>query len=157
MGWTEPNIEYLHRNVTNVRMGIIAHGVNCQGAMGSGVALAIKEKWPEVYVAFKRAPTGKVMLGTAHLINVSDDDTLFVANCYTQLFYGKNGRFASPKAIEDSLHSVYQWGDYHHLDVYMPKIGAGLGGLSWKTEVEPVVRDVAGHWSRVNTYICEWP
>lgn len=33
----------------------IAHQVNCRGKMGSGVALAIKQKYPEVYQKYSEA------------------------------------------------------------------------------------------------------
>jgi O-acetyl-ADP-ribose deacetylase (regulator of RNase III) len=32
---------------------VIAHQVNCLGVMGAGVALQIKNKWPEVYEGYK--------------------------------------------------------------------------------------------------------
>lgn len=32
--------------------GIIVHGVNSQGVMGSGVAKQIKDKWPEAYGSY---------------------------------------------------------------------------------------------------------
>lgn len=32
----------------------ICHQVNCQGVMGSGVAKAIRDKYPEVYTQYKR-------------------------------------------------------------------------------------------------------
>lgn len=40
---------YLNKNIITIQEGVIAHGVNCTGAMNSGVAKAIREKWPEVY------------------------------------------------------------------------------------------------------------
>ena len=144
-------------DITTIQMGVIAQGVNCQGAMGSGVAGAIKKKWPIVFDAFKRNSIGKTMLGTCHLIAVNEQDTLFVANCYTQVFYGYGGgRYADPKAIEHSLNSAYSWADYYHLPLYMPKIGAGLGGIDWLDEVEPIIRQEDNRWSRVDTYICLW-
>jgi len=150
-------IEYVHKDITTVTMGVIAHGVNCQHAMGSGVAKAIKEKWPIVYDRYMNAPKGKAMLSSCHVINVGMGDELFVANCYTQVFYGKNGRFADPKAIELSLWDAYAWADMYHLPLYIPKIGAGLGGLDWEKEVEPIIKFADSKWSRVNTYVCEWP
>lgn len=149
-------ITYITKDITTVTMGVIAHGVNCQGAMGSGVARALYEKWPIVKAQYLTKPTGKAMLGICDLVRVSDNDQLFVCNCYTQLFYGKNGRFADPKSIDNSLWKAYEYADYYHLPLYMPKIGAGLGGLDWEKEVEPIVIHADTIWSRVNTYVCVW-
>ena len=41
-------IEYIKGDIRDTDCKVIAHGVNCQGVMGSGVAKALYEKWPEV-------------------------------------------------------------------------------------------------------------
>lgn len=152
------SVNYINKDIITVTTGIVAHGVNCQGRMASGVAKAIRKKWPEVYDSYMSLPTGKAMLGTCHIVNVGEQDELFVANCYTQMFYGYGGgRYADPKALELALHGAFQWADFYHLPLYLPKIGAGLGGLDWETEVKPIIEDVASKWHRVDTYVCSWP
>lgn len=147
-------ITYLKQDITTITRGVICHGVNCQGAMNSGVARAIRDKWPEVYDAYKLVPTGHAVLGTAQRVGLTNDDSLFVVNCFTQLFYGKNGRFADAHAIETSLWKAYEWADYYDLPLYMPKIGAGLGGLSWEDDVLPVVEKADACWNRTDTFVC---
>lgn len=148
-------INYIEKDITTVERGIICHGVNCQGAMGSGVALAIKTKWPIIYVSFLNMPTGKTMLGTAHLIDVDEgSDSLFVANCYTQQFCGFGGRFADLDAIYNSLSKSFKWADIYTLDIFLPKIGAGLGGLDWETEVKPIIEKLDNEYERVTTNVC---
>lgn len=117
---------------------VIAHGVNCQGVMGSGVAKAIKERWPIIYQCFLEAPTGPYMLGSAHFIRVEEDNT-YVANCYTQEFFGKDGKqYASLEALEKALESCFEFCQVEGLTLKAPKIGSGLGGLSWEHEVLPI-------------------
>ena len=42
-------MKYIVQDITTVEPpGIIAHGVNCQNIMGSGVAKALFQKWPLV-------------------------------------------------------------------------------------------------------------
>ncbi len=146
-------MKYIQTDITTVDRGVIAHGVNCQGKMGSGVAKAIRHKWPEVYEVFRRAPIGKGMLGSCHLVTI-ETGTLFVANCYTQVFYGIGGRFASPDAIEESLWKAFNWANYFDVPIYLPKIGAGLGGLNWKEEVEPIILALDDKLPDLETYIC---
>lgn len=136
-------------------MGIVAHGVNCQGVMNSGVARAIRNKWPAAYERYASQPTGKAMLGTTQLVEI-DGQALFVANCYTQIFYGKGGRFADPEAIDRCLSYVYNAAAVYDLPVYLPRIGCGLGGLSWQADVEPLVSKYAQLWEpRIQTFVCD--
>ncbi len=149
-------ITYLKKDITTVERGVLAHGVNCQRKMGSGVALAIKTKWPTIYTAYMDMPGGKEMLGGAHIINVSEDSSLHVANCYTQEFYGPGDKkYASPEAIMKALDGVFSFAQINELPVYLPKIGAGLGGLDWETEVLPIVQHLDEEFSDVDTFVCE--
>lgn len=125
--------------------------------MGSGVALAIKTKWPSIYEAYMNAPKGRSMLGSSQIIDVSNDESLFVANCYTQEFYGPGDKkYADRKAIVTCLNDVFTFARYHdNLPVWLPKIGAGLGGLDWETEVLPIVDYMDTHYDEIDTYVCE--
>jgi O-acetyl-ADP-ribose deacetylase (regulator of RNase III) len=42
-----------HSNLLEVKSGIICHQVNCIGAMGTGIALQIRNKWPVVFNDYK--------------------------------------------------------------------------------------------------------
>ena len=42
-------IRYIKGDITKSNCDIICHQVNCQGKMNSGVAKAIRAKWPKVY------------------------------------------------------------------------------------------------------------
>lgn len=152
---TSQMIKYVTKDITTVERGIVAHGVNCQGAMGSGVALAIKTKWPAIYEQYMRLGADNDLLGSCTMVAIEHNE-LYVANCYTQLYYGVNGRFADPEAIRKSLASVFSMANLMAIPVYLPKIGAGLGGLDWDTEVAPIVEELSNRYSNVNTYICLW-
>ena len=125
-----------------VSKGLIIHGVNCQGVMGSGVAKAIKEKWPNVYTEFKRNSKGPEMLGKVQIVAV--EPGLYVGNAYTQEYYGRDGqRYASLEAVETCLDRAMRYAYNNQLEFSMPKIGCGLGGLDWDTEVLPVVAELS--------------
>ena len=47
-------IKYFDGDVLTSTAPIIMHQVNCKGSMNSGVAKAIKEKWPVVYDEYLR-------------------------------------------------------------------------------------------------------
>ena len=96
-------MEYINGDITNETSGLIIHGCNAQGRMGSGVALAIKKKWPIVYTMYKKAPTGRNQLGKAQFIRIDDD--LAIANLWTQEYFGNDGRvYADKNAVLMCLH-----------------------------------------------------
>jgi len=149
-------INYIKKDITDVTLGVVAHGVNCQLKMASGVAKAIRAKWPIVYEKYMNNGKGEAILGTAHIITVSEDDSLWVANCYTQLFYGYGGgAYASADAVKQSLGQVAQFADILSLPVYIPKIGCGLGGLDWEKDVEPIIEELAEKYDRIGFGVCE--
>lgn len=150
-------IEYLKKDVTSVDLGIVAHGVNCQHAMGSGVAGAIRAKWPIVYNKYIRQPKGRAMLGVCHMIRINEGrDDLFVANCYTQNLYGYGGGpYADIHSIICALDSLGRQAYFLDLPVFIPPIGCGLGGLSWEKDVHPILVQTAEKYDRVNFYACD--
>jgi len=144
-------INELYKDITEAKSGIIAHGVNCQRAMGSGVALAIKTKWPIIYEMYMTSTT---CLGGADVIEVGD--LLYVANCYTQKFYGSGKRYASVDAIKSSLRTVFEYANTYNIDVNLPKIGSDRGGLDWETEVLPIITSLDEEFDDVTTNLYIW-
>ncbi len=150
-------IDYLTKDLTTVTEGVLVHGCNCVGGFGSGVAGAIRRKWPDVYEMFKERGVGEDLLGGVSMMISLADDRPVVINGYTQLTCGNDGRrYADPEAVEDVLMISAEFtdsGDYKEL--YMPKIGCGLGGLSWEDEVLPIVEKVSQKFPDLNIHICD--
>ena len=152
-------LNYIKNDILKVTNGLLVHGVNCQGAMGAGVAGAIRRKFPEVYTAFCAMKTGKHLLGQFAPVLIKEDyteaDNFYIGNCYTQVSMGSDGkRYASPEAIEESLTKAYKFAIQNDLEVLsLPKIGAGLGGLDWDTEVEPIVRKLSNKYDSIITNV----
>ena len=131
-------MDYVNVDITTVESGVILHGVNCQRAMNSGVARSIRNKWPVVYDEFMTNSGGVQMLGHAQLVLVAPG--LWVMNCFTQLYYGRDGRrYADVNAIDTALNHSFRFMGYNGVTAHLPKIGCGLGGLSWEDEVLPII------------------
>lgn len=120
-------------NLLDVKEGIIAHGCNAQGVMGSGVAKQLRAKYPEVYVSYQKhvaefREIGVRLIGSVDYVAVSPD--LRVANMITQEYYGNDGRrYVDYLALKESMTYVLQRSEELWLDVHIPyMIGAGLGG-----------------------------
>lgn len=123
-------------NLLEVTSGIIMHGCNSQGVMGSGVAKQLRAKYPDVYLDYLNHlqdckvvyGTGKASLGTVAFTNVSKD--LVIASAITQEFYGKDGKlYVSYDTLNRSARSVLWVASSKNMPVHIPyMLGAGLGG-----------------------------
>lgn len=151
-------IEYIKKNVVDVGMGIVAHGVNCQGKMASGVAKEIRATWPIAYEAYMKNPKGATMLGTCQMVAIDGQESLWVANCYTQQFYGYGGgKYADADSVERALENAAMYADIYGLPLYMPRIGCGLGGLDWDDDVVPALERINEKYNRVDIIVCDLP
>lgn len=157
-------IEYIKPlDITTVNDGVVMHGCNAHGVMGSGVAKAIRAKWPlayERYHAFcKGYEDSPDLLGKVLMVNVTPDNgainSLFVANAITQLNYGKDGKvYASIDAIADALATTVSFAAVLELPLFMPPIGCGLGGLNWENDVRPLV-EWAAQGYEIDIIVCD--
>lgn len=128
--------------------GAFLHGTNCVGGFGSGVAGLVRRAYPEVYQRFQQKGTGLHLLGTIDTVKLNDE--FYIINGYTQNNCGNDGkRYADPAAIDRVLYNTCEWiinnelyndltDEYSYLELKAPKIGAGLGGLSWENDVMPI-------------------
>lgn len=108
----------------------IAHGCNAMGVMGSGVALAIKNKWPEaVQTYFDSSDT--LIMGNIYVGET--DDSPAIINAITQRRAGADGRrYVSYDAVDKSMRLAAQYvKKAGYSEIALPKIGAGLGGGDW--------------------------
>ena len=124
-------------DILSVNEGIIVQGCNAQGVMGSGLAKAIREKYPEVYEEYAREfqnvmTDRKALLGSAQSVQIRSKKNLYIVNGITQEFYGKDGKkYVSYAAIQAVFAQVAIMAKSKRLEVHYPLIGAGLGGGDW--------------------------
>lgn len=128
-------IKYIDGNLLDTTAPLIMHQVNCKGVMNSGVAKAIKEKWPIVFDEYKKfhtALTTDVLLGTTQFVKIGADR--YVANMFAQERYGYNGlKYTSYDAIDNCLRSVARNAENGEINrVAMPyKMSSDRGGADW--------------------------
>jgi len=115
---------------------IVAHGCNCSGGFGSGIAGQIAKLYPKVrneYIFQYHAKNFE--LGKIHPIQTEDG---IIVNCATQQEYGRNpgsqpnGRYCDYIAIEECMQKLASYIHDKKLRLGMPMIGAGLAGGNWK-------------------------
>ena len=139
-------IRYEQGNLFETPDQYIAHGCNACGVMGSGVALQIKERYPEAFEAYKKtwvdiaevrkdlgldSPllgfTPLLPLGTNIIVHTKNKT---IINMITQEYYGNDQRHVNYEAVQSCFESLARIENISSLSI--PKIGAGLGGGDWE-------------------------
>ena len=142
-------VENVNGDITDCTAGVLINGVNCQSKMGSGVALAYMKKWPKVKEQYLQSLQ---ILGNCGLVCI-EHDRLYVANCFTQEFYGYDGnRYANVEAIEEALETAYIFAQDKGLSIKTPLLASDRGGLDWETEVLPIFERLAEKFE-VQTFV----
>lgn len=130
-------------------LSAIAHGCNCAGAMGKGIALGIKNRWPKMFAEYKKRCLAKEFkLGD---VFVWQENGMTIFNLGTQTSWKTK---ADVSAIRVSVNEMLRLAEKMQLlEVGLPKIGAGLGGADWR-EIRALLIEGC-HLSRVNLIVFE--
>ncbi|TKJ35674.1 MAG: phosphatase [Planctomycetes bacterium B3_Pla] len=140
--------EYVSGDLFVNRFGVeaFAHGCNCQGSMGAGIAKVFRECYPDMCEEYRR-----LCKSTPRQFNLGDsflwkaDQKLWVFNLGTQEHYWRCR--ASYQAITESLEAMRRQANEEGIrSIAMPRIGAGYGGLPWN-EIRPIVEHVFSDWA----------
>lgn len=140
------SIHFVKGNLLEADLDYYCHQVNCQGRMGSGIAKAIREKWPIVYEKYGEwhftndfqafsddLPEGAsaYMLGKNLAVPVSEKQT--VINMAAQATYGYDGkRYTSYDAFWLCLGDIKRTVPKGSRIGFPDHIGCGLGGANWE-------------------------
>lgn len=126
-----------------------AHGCNCAGAMGNGIAIAFRETWLLMYERYRElCRTGKFVLGD---VFESADCETGIYNLGTQRTWRSRAEVSTVRISMALLKELQN--DAEIFEIYMPRISAGLGGADWN-EVKLMIESIFGD-SPINTYVCE--
>lgn len=110
---------------------VIIHGCNCMCEMGKGIALAIKQQFPQAYIADVKTGKGnRLKLGSFSSATVDTGrGSLVIVNAYTQFDFKGKGIQADYTAIRRAMLAIAR--DFATRRIGYPKIGAGLAGGDW--------------------------
>lgn len=137
----------------------LAHGTNCKGLMGSGIAPIFKEKFPAMYQEYKTLcdQQGENLAGSVQLVhnlyNPATNKPINVANLFTQVNIGANADYHLLRLALDNLNQIAINPENNISSVGLPWIGCGIGGLN-RLLAYPIMLDSL-HLSPVNYTIVE--
>lgn len=152
-------VKYQRGDVLNSGAHIIAHGCNCVGGFGSGVAGQIVKRFPVAAGAYQvKHETMGWKLGDVQFAAAAEDlsttITKWIANCATQQeYYPRNKVHANYDAIRTCMEKVKKFAMLKNSSIAIPKIGAGLAGGDWII-IEKILEEVFYDYD-VTVYVLE--
>jgi O-acetyl-ADP-ribose deacetylase (regulator of RNase III) len=131
-------IEYIRGDLLTTDIRHIIHGCNSKGVMGSGVARAIRDKYPRAYQDYEDTYNSYGLELGQIIVSVQGDDKV-IHNAITQRDYGRDSArvYVSYWAIAESFRKINQWGIK---EIAMPKIGAGFANGDWNV-IEAIIEN----------------
>lgn len=138
-------MKIIYNDILNIEEGIIVHQVNCIGVMGAGLALQIRNKYPNVYSHYKECFNKKLLeLGKAFFVPIPNKN-LHVVNLCGQYYYGKSGlKYTDYDAVKSGLLTINEWIHQNNITskVYIPYgMSCGYAGGDWNI-VSTLIDDV---------------
>jgi O-acetyl-ADP-ribose deacetylase (regulator of RNase III) len=172
-------ITYRHADATRAPERLFLHGCNAHGVMNSGIAKAVREKWPLSFRVYNmiwkdlcdqgepHLPLGEVYWTVErhdgsnesplyHWRIFNRPETMIVANCITQRDYGRDPKrvYVDYDAVARCLKKINALAIAYNIPaIAMPRIGCGLANGSWD-RIEPLVRR---HIVDADVVVYDWP
>ena len=146
-------IDMIKGNLLDSDCDYICHQVNCMGKMNSGVAKAIREKWPIVFEKYQKAynfaedcsindkkltTIATYLLGESQFVKINDNQQ--VVNMFAQNGYGYDGRrYTSYDAFWSCLGKIKNIAPKGSKIAFPYNIGCCRGGANWEVIYSMIV------------------
>lgn len=125
-----------HGDLLAADVDALVNTVNTVGVMGKGLALQIKQAFPDAFAAYARAcKAGEVQVGRMHVVRRAAPPR-FIINFPTKQHWRQPSQLAYVRdGLRDLVAQVRALGI---TSIAVPPLGCGLGGLAW-SDVEPLI------------------
>ena len=134
-------------NILDCDVDALVNPVNTVGAMGKGLARAVKVKYPDVFASYARAcKANQVAIGRMHVVERSSAPR-YVINFPTKQHFRQPSQL---EYIETGLVDlVAQVRALAIESIAIPALGCGLGGLAWELVRPRIVAALDSSHARV--------
>lgn len=121
------NIHYVKGDIFTSETQTVVNTVNCEGYMGKGLALAFKQKYPEMFAVYQQeCKTKKLRIGRPTLYKQS---TPWILNFPTKNTWRANSKIEYLQVGLEYFVENYKKAGI--ISIAFPKLGAQNGKLSW--------------------------
>lgn len=131
-------IKFVAGDILLAKENYLAQGVaeGNQEGLGTGLAYKISSKWPQVQKQFKKhARSGKFRGGSIWVCAPDKDCPGFIYLATQPDMY-----HATMPYLRKSIKKMAEWAEKNDAgSIALPKIGSGLGKLSWVSDVKPML------------------
>ncbi len=137
-------------NIFNIPSDIMINTVNCVGIMGKGIALEFKNRYPKMFLQYKKdCQNGKVKIG---LLNIWKNENEWIINFPTKIHWKNPSEY---KYIDLGLNSLkeYLLNESENLKINMPPLGCGNGGLNWNIVKDMITEKLKNSKQNINIFI----
>lgn len=134
-------LEFVKGDIFDAPADIRVNTVNCVGVMGAGVALAFKQRYPDMFKDYQRdCQDGRVKPGTMHIWKSLGGD--WIINFPTKRDWREPSRYED---IASGLEDLRRYLDgIGQVTVALPALGCGHGGLDWNRVSEMIQNKLDG-------------
>lgn len=130
-------ILYCQGDFTTTKGQMMIHQVNCQGAMNSGAAKCVRDKFPVVFDEYRKlwdtATSDESLLGKSQIVKINDSQ--YAVNVFGQLYYGYDGKkYTSYDALDMAFKYLADYISKHpeiKVIAFPFMFGCGRGGANW--------------------------
>jgi O-acetyl-ADP-ribose deacetylase (regulator of RNase III) len=141
-------IHYEHGSVLDSDAQTLVNTVNTMGVMGKGLALEFKKRYPRMYDSYQAlCKAGRLKTGNLHLYPVGER---IILNFPTKAHWRAPSRIEYVEAGLQKL--VKHFPELGITSIAFPRLGCGLGGLDWESEVAPLMDRYLGELA-INVYV----
>ncbi len=145
------HIQYLKGDIFGSQAQVIVNTVNCKGIMGKGLALAFKQKYPDMFTVYEHeCQTGKLKIGRPTIYQKSNP---WILNFPTKNHWRNPSKL---EYIEKGL--AFLANNYQRAgitSIAFPKLGAQNGKLDWDDVGPVMVKYLSQFDIDVSIYIAE--
>ena len=126
---------YVQGDLFQSNAKVLINPVNVMGVMGKGLALEFKKRYPVMFEEYHiLCENGQLKIGDLWLYKASDK---WVLNFPTKQHWREKSTL---EIIETGLQKFVTIYDQETItSIAFPKLGSGLGGLDWDTQIRPLM------------------
>ena len=116
---------------------VIAHGCNCFGVMGAGVAKAVRDKFPKNFDRYKGLCDDRTFRPGG--LMYFNENGIGIYNLGTQWKPGADAHIVN---VRESVKEMVRFAAFRdQWTIRTVRLGCGIGGLDW-ADVKPVLEEI---------------